>query len=555
MDQFLKKKLHEYDRETVLSKRVDIAVDISTYCRNHSHYKQALEIIHNTLRETERDNDQQGTAKAFKELSLIHYTRLIVDKALDFGFRALSIFKRLKRDKDISEVLCNIGVYYNALNLEEKGAEYFQQSLQHNKNNIAAVINLGEFSLRRGEYRDSIDHFEKAINLAREQGKPGDEAFAHKSIGEVQNARGEFNEAIRFFNESLKLLEVVNEDLTRALVYIGLGSSYLNIGEIQRALTFTKKAHAIAQKMDNNEIYWFCYTQLGEIYEKMEDFKEASTYLKKSIHLHEKLYSAKIARRIAAMESQYAMEKKELETRQLLERSARLATIGVMTAGITHEINQPLNSIVINADGILFKDDRDQVLPPLYRKSVEKVFSSAQRIDQIIKHIRIYWNAGDEMISACEIAVNDCIRGALGFLHQQCHSHGIDLITELSPAGPGIIGNKVHLEQITVNLITNAIHALDQSEKKSKWIKVTSRVDNQSVVIAIEDNGIGLNVDDSKDIFDPFFSTQHDSGGMGLGLSIVKNYVNQMNGEVRYDNRQGEGVTFSISFPLLPEEQ
>jgi len=225
-----------------------------------------------------------------------------------------------------------------------------------------------------------------------------------------------------------------------------------------------------------------------------------------------------------------------------------------MTAGITHEINQPLNSIVINSDGILFKDDRDKVLPQSFRQSIEKIFTSAQRIDQIIKHMRTYWNSGDELIRNKSISINNSIKDALGLLNQQIRSHGIELQTEFSNKNPMILGNKVHIEQITINLITNAIHALDRTEDGSKKISIKTKVVRKKVSFLVEDNGIGLSMNDTKDIFDPFYSTKKTEKGMGLGLAIVKNYITQMNGTIDFQNKEKSGVIFTISFPIIEGE-
>lgn len=545
----------QFEQETDIHKRISLALEISAYFRTHSEEDVAMEYTDLALNESKENNFQFGIGKTYKEISLLHYSKLALDKALDFSFQALTIFKTFGKNNDISEILCNIGVFYNALKLEEKAKEYFQQSLHYKKDNIPPLINLGEYFVRHGEHKQAINCFHNAIGFAIEQNKEGDLAFAYKSMGEAYNALEQNDRAIEYFEKSLQKLETLDEEHSKALTYIGLSTSYLNKNNFELALEHSFKALKIAEVLDDSEIFWFCYSTLSNIYELTNDYKNANTYLNLSMKLHEKLYSAKITRRITELEAVYEIEKKDLETKRLLEKSARLASIGAMTAGITHEINQPLNSIVINSEGILFKDDRDKVLPNFYRQSVEKVFKSAQRIDKIIKHIRTYWNSTDDLIKSKAVNVNESISDALGFLNQQICSHGIELQTSFSYDNPRILGNKVHLEQIIVNLITNSIHALDTANQKKKIINIETKAEGNQIILIIDDNGIGLNKKETEDIFDPFFSTKKEATGMGLGLSIVKNYVNQMNGEITFENKTDAGVLFKICFPILNGEK
>ena len=543
----------QFEQATKVDQRVNIALRMSAYYRTHSKEDMGMSLMTEVLEEVQQCDYQLGIGKVYQEISLLHYSRLALDKALDFSFQALTIFKTRSSNRDISEILCNMGVFYNALNLEEKGKEHFIQSIRYNAENIPPVINLGEYFVRQENHSEAIQYFQKAIKLSLAQEKNGDLAFAYKSMGEAHNALQQYNEAIQYFEKALEVLKELDEEHSKAFVFLGLSVSYLRMNENERALSFSVKALRIAEELDNSELFWFCYSTLADIYEQAKDYENAHRYQKLSLRLHEKLYSNRMTRRIAELEAVHRIEKNELETKRLLEKSARLASIGTMTAGITHEINQPLNSIVINSEGILFKDDRDKVLPDIYRDSVEKIFKSAQRIDQIIKHIRTYWNSSDDLIKSKAVNVNESIADALGFLNQQIRSHGIELQTAFSFENPLILGYKVHLEQIIVNLITNSIHALDKSEGKSKIIRIETAVENKLVFLRIEDNGIGLSESATQNIFDPFFSTKKTTG-MGLGLSIVKNYVNQMNGEISFQNKESAGVVFTTTFPIYGGE-
>lgn len=545
----------QFNKEQDVRKKIDLALKISSYFRLLSKEDKAFKYTEIALEEAERIDFQNGIARIYKEISLIHFYKFTLDKALDYCFRALSIFKTLGENKEISDSLCNIGVYYNSLNLPEKAKDYFYQSLKYYAENVATLNNIGEYHAKQRDYDKAIDYFQRTIKNATVLNKQVVLAYALKNLGEVNIDLNQNEKAMQYLGQALKILQSHKDPNAEALTLIGLSNSYLNRENPEKALTFSLKALKIAEDLNNNEIFWFCYDILAKIHEALRNYKQANNYFKLSLKLHEQMYSGKITHRIAELEAAYEIEKKELETKRLMEKSARLASIGVMTAGITHEINQPLNSIVINSDGILFKDDRDKVLPESYRQSIEKIFKSAQRIDQIIKHMRTYWNSGDDLIRNKPININGTINDALDFLNQQIRSHGIELHTSYTSQNPMILGNKVHIEQIIVNLITNSIHAYDRSERKTKKIQVKTELEKSNVLILIEDNGIGLINNNGKDIFDPFYSTKKTDEGMGLGLAIVKNYITQMNGEIFFENKEKAGVIFKITLPILEGEQ
>ena len=554
MERKIKDLKEKFNEEKDIRKKINLALKLSSYYRFLSNEEKAFKYVEIALEEAKEIDFQKGIAKIYKEISLLHYSQLDLDKALDFSFQSLSIFKTLGENKDNSDILCNIGVYYNALNLPDKAKDYFFQSLKFNPENIACLNNLGDYYTKKGDNNKALKYLQNTITIAKELNKQVDLAYALKSLGELSIELKQHKQAIKYFGQGLQILKLHKDLNAEAFTLIGLSHSYLSLKDPEKALTFSLKALKIANDLNNNEICWFCYNNLAITYEALMDYKQANDYLKLSLKLHEQMYSGKITHRIAELEAAYEIEKKELETKRLLEKSARLASIGVMTAGITHEINQPLNSIVINSDGILFKDDRDKVLPEGYRQSVEKIFKSAQRIDQIIKHMRTYWNSGDDLIRNKSININNSINDALGFLNQQIRSHGIELQTSFTSKNPMILGNKVHVEQIIINLMTNSIHALDRSERKTKKIQVKTELEKGNVIIQIEDNGIGLTKNNEKDIFDPFYSTKKTDEGMGLGLAIVKNYITQMNGEIFFENNEIAGVVFKITLPILEGE-
>jgi C4-dicarboxylate-specific signal transduction histidine kinase len=222
------------------------------------------------------------------------------------------------------------------------------------------------------------------------------------------------------------------------------------------------------------------------------------------MELKDKIYNFKIIEKTEALEAKIKKEKLIAESQELLDKAKHMASLGIMASGITHEINQPLNAIMIDAQTLLYKDDLEKVLPDSYRKRIQYIVEATERISDIIKHIRSYWIHND-WIDKKEFEVNQTITKAVALVNQQVKGHGIILKVRLSSASVFVFGTPISLEQTIINLIVNSIHALDSEQKKQKIIMLTTIVKGEFVHISIQDNGPGISDSIAHRIFEPFF--------------------------------------------------
>ncbi|MCP5054083.1 MAG: hypothetical protein GY940_43345, partial [bacterium] len=252
------------------------------------------------------------------------------------------------------------------------------------------------------------------------------------------------------------------------------------------------------------------------------ELREANQLLNLEIEEH-KLAQDALEQECKAREE---AEKKQINAVKQAERAARLASIGVMAASITHEINQPLNAIKVTADSIHYWHKRNPgTLPEPFRDQLGIISKSVERIVEIIQHMRAFWEI-PHSTRVTEINVNLAVKNALSLTRQQLRAHGIQQQVDIITDPLIVTGDLVHFEQIIVNLVINAIRALDEEKKKDKRIhiktKATTNANESFAVLIVRDNGPGLPTVDTDKLFDPFFSTQIDGEGMGLGLAIVK---------------------------------
>ena len=247
-------------------------------------------------------------------------------------------------------------------------------------------------------------------------------------------------------------------------------------------------------------------------------------------------------------------EKQKNEAIQLINKSALLASIGVIAGGITHEINQPLNAIRMGADGLLFWNKQHRVLPEMMTEMLEGISEAASRIDEIIKHMRSYWvEPNNKQFNL--ISLNSAVEKAVSLISQKLQSSEIKLKLFSSDEDLMVKANPVQLELIINNLIINSANALRNTDYKDKWIKINTHKDSQYIYLEISDNGTGLpDITDTQKLFYPFFSTHKPQEGTGLGLAIVKMFADRFGAKITARNLPNRGAIFTIFFKIETEK-
>ena len=245
-------------------------------------------------------------------------------------------------------------------------------------------------------------------------------------------------------------------------------------------------------------------------------------------------------------------ESVEKET-QLIQAS-KMTTLGVMAAGMAHEINQPLNVIQVCADYFLKMIKKGVPIRDEDLKSMANDISdNVQRAAGIIKHMRDF--ARQSEVVKTKVNINDPIKDVFSVLGHQLKVHQIELELDLEPDIPYILAEHNRLEQVFINLVTNAIDAMDEKGKKlghQKWkrlLKIKSFCEDNHVVVTVSDTGTGMPQEVIDKIFEPFFTTKDIGKGTGLGVSISYGIVKDYDGDINIKSEVGKGTSFELRFP------
>lgn len=249
-------------------------------------------------------------------------------------------------------------------------------------------------------------------------------------------------------------------------------------------------------------------------------------------------------------------ERQILEARETVARAERISSLGIMAAGIAHEVNQPLNSLKVAADSMLFWHEQGKT-PTLAKimENLEKISRQADRIDNIIKHMRTFVRSSQCALPIpCDI--NAAVKESFSLLGAQLATHGIAVETDLAPGLPPVLTSSIQMEEVIINLLVNAMQSLDSGKTADKRISVSTGCQQGAIILTISDNGPGISSKIRNKIFEPFFTTKPASEGMGLGLSIVHSIVTSYGGQISLTSGQpGEGATFRIEFPAFSGQE
>lgn len=235
------------------------------------------------------------------------------------------------------------------------------------------------------------------------------------------------------------------------------------------------------------------------------------------------------------------------EKQEQLVQSRKLASIGTFTSGIAHEINNPLNNISLTADGLL--DAFDDLSDTEAREMIKDILIQTSRASNVVKNLLDFSRSDQTHMS--RITVPEVISGTLGLVRNQLMVNKIRLTTDIPDNLPPIQGNLHNLEQVFINLFSNAMAAMPDGGD----IHVSANVqDDASIRILFKDSGQGIAQENLAQIFDPFFTTKSVGQGTGLGLSIVYGIIKKHAGHVAVESGKDQGACFIITLPAAQDE-
>jgi two-component system NtrC family sensor kinase len=240
-----------------------------------------------------------------------------------------------------------------------------------------------------------------------------------------------------------------------------------------------------------------------------------------------------------------------------LMQAGKLASIGELSAGVAHEINNPLAIILTERQLLLDAAEHFPMSGPEFKEQLDDSLSQVdiqiQRCKRITQNLLRFSRRTESLIETVDL--NGFLREVVDLMHREARSSGIKFFTELDPALPPLLSDPSQLQQVFLNLITNAIDA--HAGKPYGSVSLTTRADGErrQVAVHVADTGSGISPAHLNRIFDPFFTTKAVGKGTGLGLSIVYSTIKRLGGTIAVQSEPGTGTEFTIVLPYTPPRE
>ncbi len=244
---------------------------------------------------------------------------------------------------------------------------------------------------------------------------------------------------------------------------------------------------------------------------------------------------------------QRRLEKEAMEQRDELFHLSRVASLGQLSGSLAHELNQPLGIILSNAQAAQRMLARENPDIPELREILADIVGEDRRAGEVILRLRALLKRGETKLMP--LALGKVVEDMLGLLRSDLIARGVTIQTVLAEALPTVPGDEVQLQQVLINLITNACDAMEENAPAERILRISTSRQESSVRLSVEDLGCGLPDGDASRIFQPFVTTK--SHGMGIGLSICRSVMAAHHGRLWAEPNPGRGTTFHLELQVV----
>lgn len=266
----------------------------------------------------------------------------------------------------------------------------------------------------------------------------------------------------------------------------------------------------------------------------------AAPFLPEEQHLIEA-----VARELASLIERKRAEAERVRLQSRLNHTDRLATIGLLAAGVAHELNEPLASVL----GFAQLAAKAPELADTTRADVERVIKAALYAREIIRNLLVFSRQSPQR--RVETQVESALAQAIALVEPRCAAAGVTLARQISAALPPIQADPSQLQQVFLNLLVNAVQAMPSGGD----LRISAQREGGTIRVEVQDTGAGIAPEDLDQVFLPFFTTKDVGEGTGLGLSVAHGIVTAHDGSLTVTSEPGSGTRFRVELPCQPQEQ
>jgi signal transduction histidine kinase/Tfp pilus assembly protein PilF len=471
----------------------------------------------------------------------------------------------------------------------------------------AALNNIGLILYDTGRYGEAIATLDEALVLERREGDRHGESLSLNNKGLVRAGQGRLGEAEGFLTEALAIRRETSDLQGESVTLQALGSVLVDQGRIAEGIALLEEALAIAQELEVLELIRDDLLALSEAWETAGNQDRALEHYRLYKEAHDRIFDEERSRQMAAAETRFEVDLKDKEIEVLhreaefqefrrkimlvgalasvvimgllwnrnrfqkranrviqakndalglahseLEKAAReelahvsrVATMGELAAAFAHELNQPLMAIKANARAARNLRGPVEGGPDEVDEALQDIREDSERAREIIIRLREMMRKGVERRELH--GIDKVIRTGVGFIQATARSKGVAIDLDLKEGLPPVRCDHIQLQQVLVNLLQNALAAMEGLE--GEIVVTTDRSAEDGVVVRVVDQGPPVPPEVVSEMFDPFFTTKEE--GLGMGLPICRTIIEAHGGTLRPIRNEDRGLTMEFQLPI-----
>jgi signal transduction histidine kinase/DNA-binding NarL/FixJ family response regulator len=519
----------------------------------HGDYDLGIELLQKAHFISRQVKDKRLEARVHNNFGNIYRDLGDLATALSYYENALVINEELEDEFAQSINLHSIANLLYDLNDFESALEYALRCLpiferEHDKVRLIAINNtLGNIYFKQGEFQEALRYFEQNLHQSEIDSIPY--VLAESGLGKVYYKMSRFDKARNNLSDSLEKAQRLGNIEVQIITHYYLGRLMMKEGKLQGSLQNLEAAFGLADEYSRKHDVMSIHETLAVVYDKLGDIPKAFHHLKTYEKLKEEIFQQTTFNQLRNLQIRQQIELAQKE-KEVAEKTAQIKQ--QFMANMSHEIRTPMNAIVGMTRLLLGKEPRlDQL------RYLQAIRQSADNLLVIINDILDLSKieAGKIIIEQTDFALREVMQSMRDMLLLKAEEKKIEFLLEVAEEIPNkLIGDPTRINQILINLAGNAVKFTETGFVCVK-ASITKRQDKKLwVQFDVMDTGIGIAADYVDKIFDSFTQAGADVarkfGGTGLGLTISKQLVGLMEGEITVKSELGKGTTFTVTIPL-----
>lgn len=569
----------------------------------------ALEDFNDAIQAARLSNNYQTMASTYSLMGTIFRINGLYDRAIEYIINSKLNYEKAGSADGKAWSAYLLGRIYADLKLREKALEYFQEALKiygrlasmdGNKTGVAICYEqIGLLNLESGNFGEAHQYIDSTLEMYAADKSGYGLSSAHKNLGMIEYAMGNYDQAEKYLNQSLNAKEEINDQLSLPTIYEYLGLCMLGQNQTKEGFESLQKALKLATANNQKKIQLNIYAKLAEAYLRNNDLKNAINCQKQQIKIQSSLLSGEADIKIEQLQAIYEIDKqnrqiveleKQNEINSLTIRQHRIAqtimVIGILIAFlvsvsiywfynkirrknlelketnaakdklfaiIAHDLRGPTSNLTAFLEHV--NDTFGQLSPEQLKKILSSLYKSAENVSILLENLLIWARSQLNKIefNPTEFKLTDVLKTSIKSMKQVADNKQIDVKFELDDQ-ISVLADPDMVQTIMRNIVSNAIKF---TYRRGSIIVKSFAKDSNNATISVIDNGVGIEKSALSKIFD-ISGSYHTNGtenemSTGLGLILVKDFVEKNKGTLTVESRKGEGTTVSFTLPIAHE--